>query len=285
MTDEFNPRLSPSGPYIDGGPSPPSTTTQGPQGAPGFDGDPGDEGMGWPGAPGAAGATGAQGLQGAPGFDGDVGDEGFPGAPGPAGPSGAQGLQGAPGYDGVDGDDGAAVTGAGQAAAQQLAQLVPPKGVTLTAGGAQFAATNIPAYNVVQGTAPVGSLGFAVNSLAEWAFSLRGYQPGTAITLTIYWYAAAVTGNVKWQASLGAITGNVDATSMEAKAYAAAVATQSAVSANAKALNLTVISISGASLDSASPDDFVQLQIQRVAASASEMSGNALFLFAVVGFP
>lgn len=260
MTDEFNPRLSPSGPYIDGGPSPPSTTTQGPQGAPGFDGDPGDEGMGWPGNPGAPGATGA---------------------------TGPQGLQGAPGFDGIDGDDGATAmgAGAGQSAAAQLAQLVPPKGVTLTAGGAQFAATNIPAYNVVQGTAPVGSLGFAVNSLAEWAFSLRGYQPGTSITVTVYWYAAATTGNVKWAASLGAITGNVDATSVEAKAYATAVNTQSAVSANAKALNLTTLIITGASLDSASPDDFVQLQIQRIAASASEMTGSALFLFAVVGFP
>lgn len=155
----------------------------------------------------------------------------------------------------------------------------------LTAGGAQFAATNIPAYNVVQGTAPVGSLGFAVNSLAEWAFPLRGYQNGSAITITIYWYAAATTGNVKWQAQMGAITGNVDATSVEAKAYAAALTTQTAVSANAKALNLTTITITGASLDSADPNDFVQLQISRVAATASEMTGSALFLFATLGYP
>lgn len=110
-----------------------------------------------------------------------------------------------------------------------------------------------------------------------WNFIARSYGSGD-ITVTVQWYAAATTGNVKWEASMGAITGSADTGSVEAKAYAAATSTQTAVSGNAKALNLTTITITGSSLDSVADGDYVQFQLKRIAASASEMSGQALML-------
>lgn len=150
-------------------------------------------------------------------------------------------------------------------------------------GGAVFGATAIPQYNQIAGTNfPVVSIGTAVNDLMYWDFPARGYTSGD-ITVKVYWYAAATTGNVKWETAIGAITVGTDTGSFEAKAFATATSTQTAVNANAKAGSVTTITITGASLDSVAADDFVELYMKRITAT-SEMAGDALFLFAVVSW-
>lgn len=159
-----------------------------------------------------------------------------------------------------------------------------PRGLILSAGAADLSATVIPQFDIVQGTNfPVKFLGFAVNDAAFWDLPLRGYVGGD-ITILLDWYAAATTGNVKWDAALAAITIGVDTGSIEAKAFATAVAVQSATSGSAKAGARTTIVITGASLDSAAFGDYAKLRVRRIAASASEMSGDALLLHASVNW-
>jgi hypothetical protein len=151
-------------------------------------------------------------------------------------------------------------------------------------GGGFFSSTGIPSLNITQGTNfPVPSTGFAVSDLETWIFPLLGYTSGN-ITLDVYWYAAATTGNVQWQGSLAAVTIGTDTGSLEAKAFATATAAQSAVNANAKAGSKTTITVTGASLDSAAANDFVALKLSRIAASAAEMSGDALLAYVVVSW-
>jgi hypothetical protein len=154
----------------------------------------------------------------------------------------------------------------------------------LLPGGGLFALTNFPQYDIVQGTnAPIDNTGFAVGESQFWKFPLRGYTSGD-ITVDVYWYAAATTGNVKWETAIGAVTIATDTGSLEAKAFATATSTQTAVNSNAKAGSKTTITITGSSLDSAAANDFIQFYLKRIAASASEMSGDSLFLYAVVSW-
>jgi len=153
----------------------------------------------------------------------------------------------------------------------------------LLPGGEVFGATAIPQYNQIAGTNfPVVSVGYAVSDIGYWDFPARGYTSGD-ITVTVYWYAAATTGNVKWESAIGAITIGTDTGSIEAKAFATATSTQTATNSNAKAGSTTTITITGASLDSVAANDFVEFYLKRIAAT-SEMAGDALFLFAVVSW-
>lgn len=268
----------------DGGGGPPGSTGTG-TAAPSFDGEPGQDGFpgaqGPAGVAGATGETGPQGPAGAAGVDGEAGQDGFPGAAGPPGVAGAQGPAGAMGFDGADGAEGIPI---GVPTSAQQIQAMPLKGVILTAGGAQFKAANIPQFNIVQGTnAPVGSVGFVVDDVAEWAFPARAYQRGSDITCLVNWYAAATTNATKWEVALGAVT-NGDAQSLLTKAFATATSVQTTVSGTTNARNVTTITITGASLDSLDPDDYVQLQLKRIT-SSSEMTGQALMLFVDLRWP
>jgi hypothetical protein len=136
----------------------------------------------------------------------------------------------------------------------------------------------------VQGTNfPVPSIGFAVSDFAYWDFPAKAYTSGD-ITVVIYWYAAATSGNVQWSVALAAITVGTDTGSIEAKAFATATNAQTATNANAKAGASTTITITGASLDSVAGNDLCNIFVKRIAASASEMSGDALFLYATVSW-
>jgi hypothetical protein len=171
-----------------------------------------------------------------------------------------------------------------EVAAMIAADPGTPPGILLTPGGAVYAAAAIPQFNIVQGTNfPVPQIGYAVNDLAYWNFPARAYTSGD-ITFTVYWYAAATSGNVQWAVSLGAITIGTDSGSIEAKALATATNGQTATNSNAKAGKTTAITITGSSLDSIAANDFAQISLKRIAASSSEMSGDALFLFAVVSW-
>ena len=137
----------------------------------------------------------------------------------------------------------------------------------------------------MQGTNfPVDSVGFSVGNSEYWKFPARGYTSGD-VTLKIYWYAAATTGNVQWEAALAAINIGTDTGSIEAKAFGTATDVQTATNANAKAGSLTTITITGAALNSLAADDLTVISINRIAASSGEMTGQALLLYAVVSWP
>lgn len=153
-----------------------------------------------------------------------------------------------------------------------------PRGMLLAPGAADFTVATTAQFDIVQGTNfPVKCLGFSVDDQAFWDVPLRAYAGGD-ITLELLWYAAATSGNVNWDAALAAITIGTDTGSIEAKALATAIAEQTATSGNAKAGVVTTIVITGASLDSASFGDYGKLRVRRIAASASEMAGDALLL-------
>jgi len=179
----------------------------------------------------------------------------------------------------------AATTGAaGSMSAADKTKLNQLGGVTLFAEGNIFQNTGIPSFNIIQGTNfPLPGTGFVVNDAQFWRFPARAYAGGD-ITVDVYWYAAATTGNVKFEAALAAVTIGTDTGSLEAKAFATATSTQSAVNANAKAGNKTTITITGASLDSATLNDLLALRLKRIAASASEMAGEAIFQYALVSW-
>jgi hypothetical protein len=159
------------------------------------------------------------------------------------------------------------------------------KGYTLAPGGAVYGSANIAQFNIIQGTNfPVVSDGTVANDAMYWAFSLRGYTSGD-ITAVLDWYAAATTGNVKWEIAIACYTIGTDTGSIEAKAFAAATNSGDvAVNANAKSPTRTTITITGAALDSAAANDWVTVRIRRIAATASEMSGSALFMQCVVSW-
>ena len=140
----------------------------------------------------------------------------------------------------------------------------------------------IPQFNTVQGTNfPVPSLGYAVNDAAYWVIPATSYG-GSSVPVVIYWYAAATSGNVKWQVEFAAITIGTDTGSIEAKAFATATSTETATNGNTKAGEPTTVTVSSGALDGLAANDFLAIKITRIAASASEMSGDALFLYATV---
>jgi len=159
-----------------------------------------------------------------------------------------------------------------------------PRGVILTAGSALLGALNIPQFDIVQGTSfPVSRSGLIVNDALYWDFPLRGYVGGD-LALAITWYSTAIVGNVNWEAALAAISIGLDTGSIETKAFAAATAQETSTNANLRAGSRTLITITGAALDSADIDDMTTLRIRRIAASVSEMVGDALFRYAEISW-
>jgi hypothetical protein len=146
----------------------------------------------------------------------------------------------------------------------------------LRASTAQPGTTAIPSYDIAAGTNfPITDLGFAVNDIATWQFALRGYTGGNTITILIDWYAAATSGNVQWDIAVAVPT----TASVLTKALGTHVATQTTVAGTTNVKNRTTITLStSGQLDSAAADDMIFLQLKRIAASSSEMTGDALFI-------
>lgn len=104
-------------------------------------------------------------------------------------------------------------------------------------------------------------------------FRAINYASGN-ITVDIDWYSrsGSTSGNVKWDASIAAVTPG-DAVSMEAKTFATANTVTTTVNGTAKGLTRSTITISN--LDSLAIDDFVQLNIDRDP-NSDTMVGDAI---------
>jgi hypothetical protein len=137
--------------------------------------------------------------------------------------------------------------------------------------------TAIPQFNTPQGAAfPVPNLGYTVDDEAHFLTRVPLSYAGGDLVWAVSWFAAATAGNVQWSVSLAAVA-HGGAQSILTKAYAAGVAAQSVASGTANAPVLTSGTLTGASLDGVAAGDLLSVRVQRVAASADEMAGDALF--------
>lgn len=137
----------------------------------------------------------------------------------------------------------------------------------------------IPELVLISGSnAPLTGYAFDASSREDLYFDLTALSYGSGnLTLVLKWYSrsGSTTGNVVLGARIAAITAG-DTTSMEAKNWATAQTTTTAVNSNAKGPTSTSITISN--LDSLVANDEVLLNIYRDAANGSDtMSGDAIF--------
>jgi hypothetical protein len=139
---------------------------------------------------------------------------------------------------------------------------------------AQFQTTNIPAFDVEQGTNfPVSSIAFSVNDQrCFWQGDARNYL-GQDLTADIYWVSSSTTSNITWEVSLAAIAGAA-AQSVLTKALGTA-ASSGAVAPNgtANGLVVTSVALTGAALNSLANGDKFWLRLRR---SAGSITGRVL---------
>lgn len=116
-------------------------------------------------------------------------------------------------------------------------------------------------------------------------FQLINYGSGN-ITVDIYWYAqTATTGGVAYRGSLAAITPDVDTTSYEAKAFAAAQQVNDThLGTTAKRVHKASLTLSN--LDGAANGDLMVLKIDRNATDVTNdtLSGVVTILRVVVSY-
>ena len=155
--------------------------------------------------------------------------------------------------------------------------------------GAQFLATNFPAYTKNNGTNfPVSSLMYdaATDEAAFWKFVATSYGSGN-LTLTIEWYAdTASSGNVVWEAQISAITPNTDTQDVETDGLATLNFVQDThLGTTGQRVHSCDITISN--LDSIAAGDVVHIRIARDADGTSatdDMTGDAGLIMAVLSY-
>lgn len=130
---------------------------------------------------------------------------------------------------------------------------------------------------VVNGTNfPATGYAFPQNSVAAAYFNLGCELYGNSgnMTLELHWYSrsGSTSGNVTWSVQLAAITPN-DAISVEAKSFASAQTTTTAVNTTAKGDTLSTVTISN--LDSANVGDDLWIKVTRTDTS---MTGDAILI-------
>lgn len=159
--------------------------------------------------------------------------------------------------------------------------LSPEEGQPLSSGA-------FPSYLLKPGTnVPLSLLGFNDTTVQSsfWKFFPYSYPVSTPnLTVRLEWESdtGQTSGAVVWGVALVAVVPG-SATNTETMALAAQLTATTTVNANAHGLNETLITISGASLNSLAAGDLVWIQIQRVANSGSDtMTGNANLTLAVV---
>lgn len=137
--------------------------------------------------------------------------------------------------------------------------------------------TAIPQFNTPQGTDfPVPNFGYTVDDETHYLTRMPLSYSGGDLIWDLSWFAAATTGNVNWEVSLCA-TPHGGAQSILTNTYPAGVASQSAANGTTNAPTLTSGTLTGASLDGVAAGDLISVRIRRIAASASEMAGDAFF--------
>ncbi len=128
--------------------------------------------------------------------------------------------------------------------------------------------TNIPTFDIEQGSnAPVETISFSVNDQrCFWQKPVIGYQ-GQNLTITIVWASSSTVGDITWAVQLAAIAPGA-AQSILTKAFAAEVSS-GAVAPNGTANGevATVLSFTGANLDSLVDGCVLWVRLRRVAGS------------------
>jgi hypothetical protein len=148
-------------------------------------------------------------------------------------------------------------------------------------------ASNYATFDVVSGSNfPVPCLDFDTTTAESIYFFFRASQYGSGnLTIDIDWYAdTASSGNVVWDAQLGAITPNTDSTDIETKALGTAnTVTDSHLGTTGQRLHRATITLSN--LDSLAADDWCVLKITRdVSDGADTMAGDACLVGATVSY-
>lgn len=144
-------------------------------------------------------------------------------------------------------------------------------------------ASAIPALINTAGTnfpVPGWSFTIASSHAIYWHFVIQGYGSGN-LSLKLHWYASGgqTTGNVRWDASISAVTSG-DAQSIESDAFATATNTTTTVNGTAKGVTATTVTISN--LDSIADQDRVTLKL--VTNSAGTLGSNPVLLEAWLEF-
>lgn len=124
----------------------------------------------------------------------------------------------------------------------------------------------------------------AATETAYWELTGLAYGSGN-LTLDIIWGAAtAITGVVRWEAAIAAITPETDSQDPETKAYATALTVDDThLGTTAKRLMRATITISN--LDSLAANDEVWLRIARLGAHANDtLAGDAWLKKAVLSY-
>jgi len=157
--------------------------------------------------------------------------------------------------------------------------------ILLTPSAATFKNEDFPSRRIIQpgsGDFPTEVLGFdpGSNEYAYWQFALSDYTSGD-ITLTLFWFAEdAGSGNVKWNASMAAITPDVHDADIIDKELGTGVEEEDDHEQNAdKQIHAAVITLDEtANIDSAASGDFVALQIYRNSADTMNNDANLMMI-------
>jgi len=140
-------------------------------------------------------------------------------------------------------------------------------------GAAQLPATNYPEFRKEVGTSyPYGVYYFdpSTDQAIFFKFKISNYGSGNP-NLNIVWVGtgAVVSGDVVFSCAIGAITPDVDTSSISTKALASAqTVTDSHLGTTADREMKTTIAVSN--LDSVAADDFVILKFSRAASNGSD---------------
>lgn len=137
---------------------------------------------------------------------------------------------------------------------------------------ADYPASNSPQFASVQGTNfPVDYLAFDASTEEACYFRLPAPNYGSGnITVRVHWNSAAQTsGDVKFGASVAAITPDTDSQDVETKAFAAeSTTTDSHLGTTAKRIMAFTIAVSN--LDSIAAGDDIWVKLARKAADAAD---------------
>lgn len=132
---------------------------------------------------------------------------------------------------------------------------------------------------------PVVGLAYAPtgSEAAFWRFRAVEYGGGN-LTLDLSWYAdTGSTGEVRWGASIAAITPNTDTQDIETKSFATEdTVDDTHLGTTNQRLHKATITISN--LDSLAQDDEFYIRVRRMVPAGSNMSGDAILIGSVLSY-
>jgi hypothetical protein len=152
-------------------------------------------------------------------------------------------------------------------------------------------ASNYATFDLIAGSNfPVPCLDFdaSTDETAFFFFNALSFVSGLPVTVTIQWYAdTASSGNVVWEASIAAITPDVDTQDIETKAFAAISYVQDThLGTTNQRLHQCAITL--ANVDSLAAGDYVVLKISRDANGTNatdDLTGDASLVRAILSYP